>query len=772
VLAALAGGSLASAGAAQAGDLVVLAPDSVTLSGPLSYDHVYVGDGATVRLAGDTSLAAADVYIAGGAILRTCYVPPSNDNGCTSGRFLQITSSGQINIGSGINLSAQAGTNRPGGSLVLQANGSIAVSNGIDTSGSMGGGSGSVSITSGSTIALSSPYYQSTVNAPGAGVAIHGTSVSLSNGINTAGSDAAIISGAPVNVGGTSSVVIHGNVTSNGRDASGGNGASVTLYGTSVNVGRVDASAGTSSTGAPGIAGAVTINGTTAVTISDYIDTRGSSGATGYPSTPGANIRITSGGPVLTGALNASGANADSSTPSGSGTVFVSGAAVATGQVFTVGGSRSGTAGPGASGNNVALTATGALTIGDVEAYGGNGFGDNSPGGNGGRLDVVGDGVITSELRTNAGNSGGASPGASGGPILVTGKSSASILGGVYSYGANASGAAYPGGSGNVVALHASAGPLSLAAPINSSGGNGANASAGIKAGAGGPGGTIDLVGTPIDPIAGISSEGGNGGYSSTNDLRGYGGAGGSLHAWSETNVFGGLRSISTAGGSGAPPGPDGAQLLDSGPSGLAVDPTTGLLSFTSHSPYADGFNIIRSVAGAPPTLVLTTKSTSKLAVPPTDVCVSIAYQVSAFETAVGWTSPASPAVTFLRQPSASQKCTDAPSLAHASKAVLLKAANLTKKKGVFSFVVQANGAGTISASASTKGAKKPVATGVATAKQAGSVRVTLTLVPKTKLVYKTVKKRQVARIAVKLMAAAPTGAAKTSITVSVEVRK
>ena len=64
--------------------------------------------------------------------------------------------------------------------------------------------------------------------------------------------------------------------------------------------------------------------------------------------------------------------------------------------------------------------------------------------------------------------------------------------------------------------------------------------------------------------------------------------------------VFGGLRSISTAGGAGAPPGVDGAQLQDSGPTGLSVD-ATGRLSFTSQSPAAQGFNILRSVAGAPP---------------------------------------------------------------------------------------------------------------------------------------------------------------------------
>src|SRR5258708_445445 len=72
VLAALAGAALGTAGAAEAGDLVVLAPDTAVISGPLAYNHVYIGAGAPLRLAGDTSISASDVYIAGGANLDTC----------------------------------------------------------------------------------------------------------------------------------------------------------------------------------------------------------------------------------------------------------------------------------------------------------------------------------------------------------------------------------------------------------------------------------------------------------------------------------------------------------------------------------------------------------------------------------------------------------------------------------------------------------------------------------------------------------------------------
>jgi hypothetical protein len=774
LLAVLAGGALASAGAAEAGDLIVLAPDSATISGSLAYDHVYIGDGATLRLAGDTAISAADVYIAGGANLRTCFVAPSDDNGCTTGRNLAIGSTGQLNIGSGINLQAGAGTVRPGGNLVLQGAG-ITVSGAIDTSGSMGGGSGSVAIASSGAVALSSAFYQASVNAPGNAVSIHGTSISLSGDLDTEGSDPNITSAGPIDVEATTGPLnLHGNVNAYGRGSSGGNGAGVTLRGTDVHVGQIDASAGSSNVGAPGAAGTVDVAGTTSVSTSN-VDTSGASGASTFGATGGGNIHIASGGPVLTGNVTASGSNADTAPPSGGGSIVIAGAGVATGQIFTNGGSRSGTSGPGSNGNNVAISSTGALSLGDVEAYGGNSLGDGWAGGAGGSIDIVGDGVITSELRTNAGSNSGTSPGGPAGPIHVTGKSYVSVLGAIVATGGNSSGGAFnppmTGGPGNTVSLRATAGPLSLGAPIRTGGGNGGNAPNGVKAGSGGAGGSIELVGTPIDPIAGISSEGGDGGYSNSTDTRGTGGAGGTLHAWSETNVFGGLRSVSTAGGSGAPPGVDGAQLLDSGPTALSVD-ATGLLSFTSQSPYAEGYDVYQSIAGAPATLVLTTRSTSHVAVPPVALCQAVTYDVTAFQSAVGWTSPPTAPVAFLRQPSATQKCSDAPSLSHGTKAVLLKAANLKKHKGVFSFVVQTNGMGAIAATATTKGGKKPIGTAAITAAKAGALKVTIKLDPKAKLTYKKVKGRKIARVSVKLVAAAPTGSSKTSITVSVEVRK
>lgn len=777
-LGALAGSTLASAGAAQASDLIVLGPDSATLSGTVSYNHVYIGDGATLQLAGDTAIVASDVYFAAGSSLRTCFVQGVGDNACTVGRNLTIQSAGQINIGSGISLTAGAGTPRPGGSLAMSGS-SITVSGGIDTSGSMGGGSGYVSLSSPGAISLSSPFYQASVYAPGALVSIHGASVALSGDLDTAGSDPSIVTGGGIDVAATNGALrIGGNVDASGRDASGGSGADVSLRGGDVRVGRVDASAGSSAVGAPGYAGNVGVAGSASVTISDYIDTRGSSGPTTFGATGGGNVALTSSGPILAGNIYASGADANAALPSGAGSIVISGGAVAVGELFTNGGSRANGSGYGAAANGVSVTSAGALTVGNVEAYGGNSNGDGVPGGHGGQITLTGDGIFTSELRTTPGSSNGNSPGGSAGPIVVNGRSSVILGGGVFASGASASGAApYPGGSGANVSLHATSGPLALSGTIRTSGGTGGNAPGGVKAGPGGSGGSLDLVGTPIDPILGISTEGGDGGFSNSTDNRGVGGPGGVVHAWSETNIYNALRAISTAGGSGAPPGVDGAQLEDSGPTGLAID-SSGLLSFTSQSPNAEGYRVIQTLGDAVAP-ILTTKATSHIALPAVALCTPTSYQVQAFQSIVGWTSPLTPAVAFLRQPSATQRCTDAPSLTSA-KIVIVKQKSLTKAKGSFSFVVQTNGLGSLTASATTKGANKPVAEGTFTLATSGSIKVTLKLDPKLKLQFKQPKKKKgkkrrppaVAHISVKLVAAAPSGKATTSITVPVEVRK
>jgi hypothetical protein len=156
-----------------------------------------------------------------------------------------------------------------------------------------------------------------------------------------------------------------------------------------------------------------------------------------------------------------------------------------------------------------------------------------------------------------------------------------------------------------------------------------------------------------------------------------------------------------------------------------------------------------------------------------------VTYQVQAYQSIVGWASPATPPVPWIKQPSATQTCTEAPALSHDAK-VLVKQKALTKSKGVFSFVATTNGLGSVTATATIKGVKTPVAVTTVPLTRVGTFRVELTLDKKIPLKYVQPKKKKgkkrrppaVARISVRLIATAPTGKATTAITVPVEVRR
>ena len=137
-----------------------------------------------------------------GANLRTCFVQGVGDNACTAGRSLTIQSGGEINIGSGISLTAGSGAFRPGGALALFGT-AIAVSR---RHRHLRFDGGSVGLCRDkflrSRFALFSAF-QASVNAPGAPVTIHGRSVSLTGDVNSAGTDAANPSAGTVDIAAT-----------------------------------------------------------------------------------------------------------------------------------------------------------------------------------------------------------------------------------------------------------------------------------------------------------------------------------------------------------------------------------------------------------------------------------------------------------------------------------------------------------------------------------------------------------------------------------------
>jgi hypothetical protein len=96
------------------------------------------------------------------------------------------------------------------------------------------------------------------------------------------------------------------------------------------------------------------------------------------------------------------------------------------------------------------------------------------------------------------------------------------------------------------------------------------------------------------------------------------------------------------------------------------IDAATGVLSFTSRSPDADRYQVLRSIAGAPAQPVLVTAHTSGLK-PPAPLCEPVTFTAVAIDSAVSWTSDPSPSVSYRRQPSATQTCSQAPRIAAAA---------------------------------------------------------------------------------------------------------
>ncbi len=130
---ALAGIGLFAVPAAQADDLIQLNGDlPVTLAGNYSFGLLYL-DG-NVRLSGDTSITATDVFIGPDAQLQTCFDRERDGNNCTNGRSLTFNASGGVAISPAIDLRGLVGANRPGGALAIHA-ARVALGGAVETAG-------------------------------------------------------------------------------------------------------------------------------------------------------------------------------------------------------------------------------------------------------------------------------------------------------------------------------------------------------------------------------------------------------------------------------------------------------------------------------------------------------------------------------------------------------------------------------------------------------------------------------------------------------------
>lgn len=769
---------LALAPAAHAADLLVLDGDQATISGSQSYGIVYLdGD---LRLTGDTAISASSIYIGPNAQLHTCYVEGSGNGGCTAGRNLSMTSSGQLTIASGIDLTAGTGTARPGGSLSL-AGAPVAVGGNINTTGSGGAASGSITIKSAGAIDTGAlTAYGAPVSLSAAG------SIDIGGDIQTQGTNAIPQAdpargqfAAPVSIASSGGDVrISGNVNASGRDMpgasgaglGGGNGADVTISGGNVRLGSVDATGGSSVDAGPGGSGHIALSARGSLTVLNRLDVGGQN-STGAAATPGGRIDASAGGALVIGGGAWAGGAQSPLGGSAGGTIALQGGSVSAGTLFAAGGNAGSSSTPmnGGPGGSITVAASGDVSLSTLQTYGGNGQTGSAPGA-GGPISVTSSGgsISTGQVSTTGGYTGGG-PGAAGGPITLSAQNDLSVGGTLDSSGSNANGDADPpraGGSAGNVVLRAAGGTLTLGGQMRANGGYGGTTPnpAPAVGGPGGAGGSLDIITTSLGSIVSISTQGGNGG--DYGDQQGPGGVGGVIRAWTDAPLFDDQKVVDSDGGSGKPVGPSGLRTQESSPTALAIDPATGLLTFTSRSPDAQLYRVLRSVAGAPAAVALESAQTTGLK-PDAPICVPVTFTVVAVQKDLGWTSGAPAPVSYLRPPSATQGCGDAPHVSAGAR-LRLSMRRLRRVKWRGTLKLRADGIGTVQAAllpAARKGHKaatKPLAKATLQLAKPGGQTLRLVL-PKSA--------RHVGRYTLKLVATSPDGKGHRTTTLGLEVR-
>ncbi len=614
--------SLAFAQIASADNLLLLDGEKAVINGNLNYGLVYV-DGE-LRITGDTSITAGSIYFGPNANVETCDVegtgPGTGTNACTQGRSLTLSSPGPVTITGNLDLEAGAGTIRHSGILAVQGS-SVAVGGNINTSGNGGGYSGPVTINSAGNLSVGS------ITAPGATVALNaGASIDVGGDVNTAGAanvgstdpTVRVANGGPVSINAGGDARVNGNINSSGRDApagglAGGVGGKVTLVGGDVRVGGVDTTGGTSADNAAAYSGDIALTARGSLSVLGRLDASGQP-APKYYATPASTIAATAGGAlVVSGGAFATGATGGIGGGSAGGTITLQGLSVDAGPVSVAGGDAPNVAGNnGGAGGTITVAGNARVSIGSMDAGGG----DGSNGGgaaSGGAISVRSDGgsIATGRVTNIGGNTGGGS-GANGGPVSLSAQINLTVGSTLDTSGANATGNANParvGGNAGRIYLRAATGTVALGGPVRARGGVGAPSSvAGALGGHGGAGARIDVVAHAIGSIVSIFSDGGDGG--SNGDTQGPGGPGGSIFSWGDGTLFDDQKVVEANGGDGQGPGAPAARTSEMSPTAVVIDPAKNTLSFTSRSPNAGSYAIVRSLAGQFPTIVGTTTST------------------------------------------------------------------------------------------------------------------------------------------------------------------
>lgn len=769
--------ALACAPAARAADLLVLDSEQATISGNQSYGFVYV-DGE-LRLTGDTTISAASIYFGPNAGLRTCFVEGSGSGGCTAGRSLTLRSAGPLSLASGIDLQAGSGSVRNGGTLNVQG-AQVAIGGDVNTAGSGGGTSGAVTISSSGPLSVGSIYaYGAPVSLTAGGAIDVGGDIQAQGASQIAAADAGRMQrGAPVTVASSGGDVrIGGNVITYGRDApgnggaglGGGSGSDISISGGDVRVGTVDGTGGSSTDATAGPSGQITLAARGALHALGRLEAGGQNSSAAQ-ATAGARISAAAGGPLVVagGAWTGGGQGSTGGMPGGQ--IVLKGSTVTTGTLFAAGasGANSGTPGDGGNGGAITVTADGATSISSLQAYGGNGPGGTAPG-RGGPISVTsaGGSIATGRVTTQGGypNSG---PGSDGGPVTLSAQGDLTVSDSLNSSASSANGDADParrGGNAGSVLLRAATGNLTLGDTVRAEGGGGAGHPVdGAFGGAGGAGGRIDIVTRGLGPIVALTTHGGYGG--DYGDDRGPGGAGGAVTAWTDAPLFDDQKVVDTDGGDGNPVGASGMKTAEQSPTTPAIDAGTNALSFTSRSPDATGYRVLRSAGGGAPQTALETTASTGIKVP-APACVPVAVTIVATNAQVGWVSDPSPAVTYTRPASSTQQCSEAPAV-RAARKLRFKRRALRRARWRAAILVRSDGIGAVRGTLTrvprrgSKTSRRTLAKLSATLSKPGTQTLKLVL-PRAA--------QRTGTYALKLVTTAPDGKGRRTTTLKLEVR-
>lgn len=803
-LLAVLGAAAAFAPAAGAVDLILLNGDQPReLQGVNTYGIVYVD--SQIRLVGDTTINADSVYLGPNASIGACYVADNNDSSaCTSGRNLTINAAGSVTVNPSITLRApDVSAPVTGGSLSISA-GNIALGGSVNTNGRDQGASGNIGLSAAGTIEAQSLTARgaSVVATGGAGVTISGDiQVSANSDVPPTGASQAASGGSIDLSSGAGDTFALGSLLATGLNVSegasaGGNGGTVRVAGRNIRTGYITVRGGPSPDAAAGVPGSITMQSQGWTYVLSTLDATGSDSSNSAPSAGGA-VNVAAGGHVSIAEVKTYGGRGPLGGGGGAGgPITISGASAVLGNLDARGGTgtTNGTSGNGGNGGNIVVAAPGAVTLGAMTTARGGTAPQSALAGLGGSVDISAGDLTVGFVSTEGGSyssNASASPGVSGGLLKLSANGSLTASGRIVSRGSSASGSADPahgGGNGGPIILRAARGVLTLGDTVDASGGSGGSRStSGQPGGPGGNGGSIDVVSAALGPIAGIFSNGGEGGDSG--DEEGPGGNGGVIRHWGAGELFNDTFVVSSRGGAGNTNGVDGARVVEGAPLGLTID-GRGNISFQSASPDAEGFHVSRAVGNGPAEIIATTTVTSGI-VATSPICETALISVVAFHSFLGWTSAASSPVNWTTRPSGNQRCADAPvptirkilkkSFKKTPKRAVVRRKQLKRNKWRLPVNFRSKGVG--SYDVALLGPRRPArATASTAAKARKNARAKVVIysiargeigkpgLRKTRVVLKK-KARKRGQYTLRLRTFAPTGKAKKTLKVQLEVR-